>query len=115
MIGGNGADSLVGGNDDDVLFAGRTSFDTNITALTLLQAEWTSANNYATRVANLTNGTGSVLNSTGVKLKTSGVGQSVFGDNECDTLSGDNGSDLFFASLNGLVKDRAVSESLLTL
>ena len=115
LIGGNGADSILGGDDDDVLIAGATSYDNNVASLSLLRTEWTSAANYATRSANLINGTGAVLTGTGVKLKASGTGRTVFGDAEKDTLSGQNGSDLFFASLNDNVKDKAASETLLSL
>ena len=77
-------------------------------------AEWTSSRSYSVRTANLINGTGAVLTGTGVKLKASGTGRTVFGDAEKDTLSGQNGSDLFFASLNDNVKDKAASETLLS-
>ncbi|MCX7423978.1 MAG: hypothetical protein NT013_31230 [Planctomycetia bacterium] len=50
-----------------------------------------------------------------MKLKSSGTDRSVFGDTERDTLSGQNGSDLFFASLNDNVKDKSASETLLSL
>ena len=89
--------------------------DSDAAALSLLRSEWTSANSYATRVSNLANGTGAILGGTGVKLKNSGVGRTVFNDTEKDTLSGQNGSDLFFAALNDIVKDKSASESLLSL
>ena len=85
------------------------------TALSLLRSEWTSANSYATRVSNLANGTGAILSGTGVKLKNLGVDRTVFDDVEKDTLSGQGGTDLFFASLNDIVKDKSVSETLLWL
>lgn len=115
LIGGRGADDLKGGNDDDVLIAAFTNFDSNAAALLLLRSEWTSANSYAVRVSNLANGTGAFLSGTGVKLKNSGADRTVFNDSEQDTLSGQGGSDLFFASLNDNIKDKAASETLLSL
>jgi hypothetical protein len=38
---------------DDLLIAGPTAFDADLAALAAVMAEWTSARNYADRVANL--------------------------------------------------------------
>jgi Ca2+-binding RTX toxin-like protein len=115
LIGGNGADSINGGEDDDVLIAGATSFDNDVASLALLRTAWLSTSSYSARVADLTNGTGATLTGMGVKLKVSGTGRTVFGDADKDTLSGQNGSDLFFASLSDNIKDKSVSETLLSL
>jgi Ca2+-binding RTX toxin-like protein len=53
IIGGSGASTLQGGNGDDLLIAGSTAFDQNVSALEAIFAEWTSADTFAQRVANL--------------------------------------------------------------
>ena len=54
LIGGSGANTLTAGSGDDIMIAGSTSYDNNITALLALSAEWGRTDaNYATRVAHL--------------------------------------------------------------
>ncbi|HLQ44698.1 MAG TPA: calcium-binding protein, partial [Planctomycetaceae bacterium] len=71
LIGGAGADTLGGDAGDDILIGGTSSHSSDIAALAAIMAEWTSANDYTTRVANLLNGGGAngatVLNSTSVQ------------------------------------------------
>jgi hypothetical protein len=57
MIGGTGADRLLGSRDEDVLVAGSTDYDGNDEALCAILDEWTSSRDYATRLTNL-RGTG---------------------------------------------------------
>lgn len=58
LIGGAALDSVAGGADEDILIGGTTSHSGNHAALAAILAEWTSANNYATRISNLLNGGG---------------------------------------------------------
>ena len=96
LIGGFGADRLNGNAQDDILIAGYTSFDDNDGALSNIMAEWTSSGSYTSRVNNLTNGTGA---SGGVRLiGDDGATQTVFNDNDVDTLIGSSGQDWFFAN-----------------
>jgi hypothetical protein len=96
LIGGNGADRIVGNADEDVLIAGWTAYDANDAALLALMIEWTSGARYGTRVANITNGTGSTG---GYRLVgDDGPQQTVFNDNEVDQLTGSQGQDWFFAN-----------------
>ena len=103
LIGGAAADTLVGGADEDILIGGTTSLSGNTAALTAIMAEWTSANSYATRIANLLNGGGA--NGT-TKLNTTNVQNDA---NAADTLNGSavapNNSDLdwFFQSANDVL------------
>ena len=115
LIGGRGKDDLNGGQDDDVIIAGFTSADSDVSALSLLRSTWTSAGSFSARVNNLVNGTGSFLAGTAAKLKNSGDDRTVFDDavKDKDTLAGQSGNDLFFASLNDTFKDKAVSLALL--
>ncbi|MCX7417976.1 MAG: cadherin domain-containing protein [Planctomycetia bacterium] len=103
LIGGAAADTLAGGADEDILIGGTTSLSGNTAALTAIMAEWTSANSYATRIANLLNGGGA--NGT-TKLNTTTVQNDA---NAADTLNGSatapNNSDLdwFFQSANDVL------------
>jgi len=115
LIGGYGADRIVGNADEDVLIAGYTAYDANDTALFSLMNEWTSAGSYSSRVANITAGTGLA---NGYRLfGDDGACQTVFNDNEVDTLTGSQGQDWFFANRtadNGgaldAVTDKAANE-----
>ena len=92
LIGGTGKDTLGGDAGDDILIGGTSSHGGNIAALTAIMAEWTSANDYATRVAFLLNGGGvngtTKLNSTTVQNDSSAA----------DTLASGADIDWFFQS-----------------
>src|SRR5205085_2567665 len=94
LIGGLGADVLSANGGDDILIGGTTAFDANDAALAAVVREWTSARSYATRVQNLTDGTGSAdrLNGSYFLVK----GQTVFDDAFTDTLTGAAGADWLF-------------------
>ncbi len=86
LIGGDGADTLAGWGDNkfDIMIGGTTAFDANAAALSAIMAEWTSGRDYATRVNNLTNGSGSPDRLNGnYFLQT---GQTVFHDAYTDSL-----------------------------
>jgi Ca2+-binding RTX toxin-like protein len=63
MIGGEGADHLIGNSDDDVLVGGLTIYDSRSSSgheafwCNVLQ-EWNSSNAFSVRVQNLRDGTG---------------------------------------------------------
>jgi hypothetical protein len=100
LIGGSGATQLVGNSGDDILIAGTTAFDHNEAALAAVMAEWTSARDYATRIANLS-GTGSGPRNNGnYFLTASGPSATVFDNGAIDVLNGGSGMDWFFASLS---------------
>jgi Ca2+-binding RTX toxin-like protein len=99
LIGGSGASRLVGNSGDSILIAGTTAFDDNQAALAAIMAEWTSARDYATRVANLS-GTGSGPSANGSYLLIAGGPKAtVFDNGAADVLSGGSGMDWFFADL----------------
>ena len=97
LIGGAGADSLFGGDGDDILIGGTCSLSSNIVALAEIMAEWTSDNDYATRVENFLSGGGAndstVLNSSTVQNDA----------NASDSLAGGLDSDWFFQSANDVL------------
>ncbi len=111
LIGGLGADKLVGDADDDILIAGVTAFDANDSALQSIMAEWSSTRDYGTRLANLMDtGTGTNfqarLNGTAY-LKTTGPDATVFDDGALDVLTGNAGQDWFIFNATGSgVKDQ---------
>ncbi len=99
MIGGNGFDQLTAGSDEDLVIGNRTTYDTNVSALIAIMTEWKSASLiYQQRVANLRNGVG--LNNQ-FPLKTN----TVLADSAADTLQGQDDTDWFWATLNGLSQD----------
>jgi serralysin len=92
LIGGTGSDKLTGGIGGDLLIGGATSFDLDPAGLSDLLAEWSSANDYATRVGHLT---GTPGGANGGTFLTAGV--TVLDDGLKDVLAGGTGTDLFVA------------------
>ena len=95
LIGGLGGDQLLGSENEDILVGGTTDYDDNDVALNEILSEWTSGRSLATRIANLRSGVGP----TGLTRLQQGPGGTVHEDNAADTLSGEAGSDWFFAAL----------------
>jgi hypothetical protein len=104
LIGGAGADTLnaspVPGSD--LLIAGTTSYDSNLTALGTIMAEWNSTDSYATRVSVISSPTFAY------PLIGTGSGQTVFDDSAVDVINGDGGTsnDWFFVHTTGTNKDK---------
>ena len=102
IVGGLGSDVLRGLGGDDILIGGRTTYDSNLSALSSIMAEWTGTGTYAQRVAHLTGQAGG-LNGTTYLIK----GTTVLDDNKTgDTLTGGLGLDLFFSFNSDKVTDR---------
>ena len=75
--------------------------------------EWSSNNDYDTRVDNIRNGTGAHLGDTGIRLDASDPARTAFDDDDKDTLRGQKDRDWFFASLDDdKVNDRLDDEWL---
>src|SRR3954468_6735339 len=53
LIGGDGQDHIVGQTDDDILVAGYSSYDSDLSALNSILAEWVSSRSYGQRTANI--------------------------------------------------------------
>lgn len=54
LIGGKGADQLTGGKGDNILIAGTTAYDRNVTALMAIMKEWTRQDlSFEQRIADL--------------------------------------------------------------
>jgi uncharacterized protein (TIGR03118 family) len=103
LIGGDGSDRLQAGSNDDLLIGGATKYDNNVPALLQILGEWTSANSYHMRIANLSSGAGGlpILDST-----------TVFDDGAVDTLRGNQDLDWFFAGSNDKLPDRQPAEQV---
>ena len=88
---------LTAGSGDDIMIAGSTSYDNNITALLALSAEWGRTDaNYATRVAHLQGTLSGGLNGSYRLTATT-----VHDDSVMDSLFGGAGLDWFFVSGTG--------------
>lgn len=104
LIGGLGLDTLDGGADDDILIAGRTTRDNSTTDLAIIRGAWTTAQPYATRVANLRTGVSSPV----VSLKAT---LNVLNDaGEDDVLTGGSGTDWFLKMLDDTITDLFAGE-----
>jgi len=87
---------MLGGNGEDLLVGGRTSYDegsdADVVALTSILKEWSSGGRYETRIDHLTGVTPGGLNSAGT-FRLSGPNQNVFDDNVSDNVLGGTGRD----------------------
>ena len=91
-----------------MLIGGKTNNDALITNLNPIRTEWTSANLYATRIANLRAGVGSPVVS--LKAKVNVLNDSTSG--AVDSLTGGNGEDWFFKAVDDVITDLFGGESL---
>ena len=106
IIGGLGLDTLKGGEDEDIVIAGRTTSDALFSNLNRLLVEWVSVNSYATRISNLRAGLGAPAVSLKAKVN-------VLNDaGEDDSLVGGNGTDWYFQALDDVVTGLATGEIL---
>ena len=93
LIGGLGADRLVGNDDDDILIAGTTAWDNNEEALCHIMKEWSRTDlSYEERVEHLRSG-GGLNGATLLNLST------VASDGVANRLSAQDDLDSFFANL----------------
>lgn len=94
------------------MIAGYTAYDANDLALSSILQEWTSSHGYPARVANIQTGTGLTG---GFRLNgNAGMLQTVFNDNDVDTLTGNEGRDWFLANQladNGGALDRVIDQA----
>ena len=108
MVGGRGTDTLYGNAGEDILIGGYTAYDANDSALKAILAEWTSGRTYSQRLWNLSQGTAassldsskknSRLNGSWYLIGDDGNSQTVFNDNDVDTLIGNEDKDWFLAN-----------------
>jgi Ca2+-binding RTX toxin-like protein len=98
LIGGTGADDLTGGRGQDILIGGTTAFDGDPFALAAILAEWSDpTKSLATRVANLTDGSGSPGGGANGSFFLTAA--TIFDDDDADRLSGKQGADWYFGNL----------------
>ena len=112
LIGSGGNDVLYGNGGDDILIGGGTYYGfegwgyEDEVSLGAIMAEWTSADNYATRVSDIVNGGG--LNGSA----TLASGGYVYDAGGSSTLVGGAGQDLFFASSTDTISDLQKNETV---
>jgi Ca2+-binding RTX toxin-like protein len=104
LIGGSGLSTLQAGSGGDILIGGATDYDTNAAALASVLAEWNSSNSYATRITHLTNGGGLNI----VLLNSS----TVHSNGLADKLYGGAGMDWYFAGMMDVIFNRTTGETV---
>jgi hypothetical protein len=110
LIAGSGSSVLHGGTDD-LLIAGTTSFDHNLTALAALRAEWSRTDvGYPTRIADLSGTQTGGLN--GSYLLTS---QTVTSNGGGNSLYGGSGQAWFFAASSDSISNLLPGEVVTSL
>ena len=113
LVGGDGADKVVGNAEDDILVGGVYTEVTDSSfrrfAVSYVMREWTSGNDYPTRVNHIRYGTGAtegVARLAGYDATEVNGFQTVLDDGAEDKLTGDAGHDWFFANVDGPVTDK---------
>jgi hypothetical protein len=108
LIGGAGQATLQAGGGGDILIGGTTAYDNNAAALAAILAEWTSSDDYATRMARLTGSTGgmNIINGTYYFLNDSPLK----GNNLADNLYGGAGLDWYFAAMADVLVNKTSGE-----
>jgi hypothetical protein len=94
LIAGTGTGGQYAGSAGDILIGGSSSYDSNVTALAYIMAEWDSSDSYTTRVNKISKGGG--LNASYVLN-----GTTVSNNNVSNYLYGGTGMDWFFAHTKG--------------
>jgi hypothetical protein len=109
LIGGAGQATLQAGNPPStnpaqggaILIGGTTDYDTNVVALAAFLNEWTSSDDYATRIANL---------SASLHADMPGMPATVHDNHLADKLYGGTGMDWFFAGLLDVILNKTSGE-----
>jgi Ca2+-binding RTX toxin-like protein len=104
LIGGTGLSSLQAGSGGDILIGGTTDFDTNAAALASVLAEWSSSNDYATRIAHISGNLGGGLNTVFLNSST------VHYNGLADSLYNGAGSDWYFAGVLDVIINKQSGE-----
>jgi hypothetical protein len=109
LIAGASASQLTGGNGEDILIAGTTDYDTNLTALKSIMGVWNGPGLYNARVAKVTN-PGATYHLTTATVHSNGGGNKLKGKPSGSAL------DLYFANLGkGDMTDATVADTFITI
>lgn len=111
LVGGDGADLLEGGAGEDLLIAGYTAFDHDLALLDQIFTEWWLLDDYSDRSEKI-RGIRTEGSNQGHYLIVSGPGQTVFDDEDADTVKGGSALDLYFADLSDSVIQLSGNEEL---
>jgi hypothetical protein len=110
LIGGAGKAELDAGAGDTILIGGTTDYDNNAAALAAILAEWSSSDDYATRIARLMGTMSGGLNGSYL------LNASTVHDNgQADTLVGGAGLDWFLAGMADVIRNRTSGETTTTI
>jgi uncharacterized delta-60 repeat protein len=116
LIGGQGRDILIGGagpatlqagsnpipdKGGAILIGGTTDYDNNVTALAAFLTEWTSTDDYATRIASLSNS---------LHADMPGMPATVHDNHMADNLYGGTGMDWFFRGMMDVINNQTAGE-----
>ncbi len=93
LIAGTGTAALKAGSQSDLLIGGSTTYDSDLAALAAIMAEWTSSDDYATRIERLTGTEGGGANGNTLLTTTT-----VLNNHHANTLTGGSGLDWFWKS-----------------
>ncbi|MBX3413332.1 MAG: trypsin-like serine protease [Pirellulales bacterium] len=105
LIGGINDDVLEGGADEDLLIASAMFLDLDLGALLAIRDEWTSANDYATRIAHLTGAAAGGLNGEYILTTTPVETATILNDGAIDTLIGGSELDWYWLDFGTEVVD----------
>ena len=96
------------GSGGGILIGGTTAYDNNAAALAAILAEWTSSDDYSTRMARLTGSTGgmNIINGMYYFLNDSPLK----GNNLADNLYGGPGMDWYFAGMMDVLFNKTSGE-----
>ncbi len=104
LIGGSGRDFLFGDSSDDLMVGNATVHGDDVAALGRIRAEWTSANSYDIRIANLRTGAGPNLMGTrldpALDVIADGVADDLFGGLDRDWFIADGLDNMFDRQAN---------------
>ncbi len=103
LIGGKGTDTITGGANQDIVIGGTVTLNILQPGFLALVDKWAGPGTYATRIAQVRNGTGLPA---GLKLNASTVPN----DTAADTLTGGGNLDWFWAYTLDFVGDKTASE-----
>jgi hypothetical protein len=117
LVGGDGADRIVGNAGDDILISSLTIYDDRFAAGTHedawcgMYAEWNSSRNFAQRVDNLRDGSGTSIRANGMYRLNDGTIMNDLDADQVDILTGSSGEDWYLYNSGDKATGMSKSES----
>ena len=114
MIGGKGADRIVGSAGEDLIIAGECTYETSDAALRAILDEWSLPVSTMMRVARFRDGSVTLADGTPIVLLAGGTAHPavfVLDDDDADQITASNGPDwVFFNNVKGPKKKAVVTD-----